>query len=292
MPNPIQINPEESPHARFSYELRRHRLDRGWTQLHLARMLTVSVSSVGMLETLKRRPDRRFADACDKIFRLDGVFHELWKRTRWDMAPEHFRDFLALEMQASALQTWDPLLIPGRFQIELYARRIFEDEPGITPEEVEQRLANRMQRQALLSRGTGPMIWSIIDEGALRRPMGDAGVMQEQLNWLTEVAAHPRVTIQVIPHTACSAVGLQAAFTIAELRGSPHSVYIESAPHGLTMGDRETVAAMVGRYDALRAAAFPQSLSLSLIKEVTAQWQSVARSGGSRPGLVVTGGSA
>jgi hypothetical protein len=112
----------------------------------------VSVSTVGMLETLRRKPDRRFADVCDRVFRQDGVFHELWKQTRWEMAPEHFRDFMELEAQASALQTWDPLLIPGLFQIESYARRIFEDEPGITPEVVEQRVAHRMQRQAMLGR--------------------------------------------------------------------------------------------------------------------------------------------
>ncbi|WP_424534802.1 helix-turn-helix domain-containing protein [Sphaerisporangium viridialbum] len=272
MPNQIEINPEESPQARFAYEVRERRLQAGWTQLQLARMLTVSVSTVGMLETLKRKPELRFAEGCDRAFKLDGVFYELWKRTRWDTAPEHFRDFLALEMQASALQSWDPLLIPGRFQIESYARQIFEDEPGITPELVEQRVGNRMQRQAMLTRENGPLIWSLIDEGALHRPMGDADVMREQLERLLEMATHPRVTIQIVPYAAWSAVGLQAAFTIAELRGTPYSVYIESAPHGLTVGDRETIAAMVGRYDALRAAAFPQNLSLGIIKEVMAQW--------------------
>ncbi|WP_373291512.1 Scr1 family TA system antitoxin-like transcriptional regulator [Sphaerisporangium melleum] len=38
---------------------------------------------------------------------------------------------------------------------------------------------------------------------------------------LLEVAAHPRVTIQVVPYTAWSAIGLQASFSIAELRGVP-----------------------------------------------------------------------
>ncbi|MEU8266665.1 helix-turn-helix transcriptional regulator [Sphaerisporangium sp. NPDC049002] len=272
MPNPIQINPDESPQARFAYELRERRLQSGWTQLKLARMLTVSVSTVGMLETLRRRPDRRFADACDKAFKLDGVFRELWKETRWESAPEHYRNFMELETQASALQCWDPLLIPGLFQIESYARRIFEDEPGITPELVERRVANRMQRQAILTREKSPLIWSLIDETALRRPMGEADMMCEQLGWLLEVAKNPRVTIQIVPCAAWSAVGLQAAFTIAELRGAPYSVYVESAPRGLTAGDRETVTALVGRYDSLRAAALPQNLSLGIIKEVMAQW--------------------
>lgn len=209
MPPPIQINPDESPQARFAFEVRRHRLRAGWTQLQLARILTVSPSTIGMLETLRRKPDRRFADACDKVFQLDGVFRELWKKTRWEEAPEHFRDFMALEAQASALRIWDPLLIPGLFQTESYARRIFEDEPGITPELVEQRVAARIQRQITLTRANGPMIWSVIDEGVLHRPMGDADLMREQLAWLLEMADRPRVTIQIVPYAAWSAVGLR-----------------------------------------------------------------------------------
>ncbi|MEO3813106.1 helix-turn-helix transcriptional regulator [Sphaerisporangium sp. B11E5] len=271
MPNPIEINPEESPLARFAYEVRRHRMKAGWTQRQLAHMLTVSTSAVGMLETVRRKPDRRFADACDKLFKLDGVFHELWKQTRWEMAPEHFRDFMEMEAQASALLTWDPLLIPGLFQTESYARRVFEDEPEITPELIEQRVAHRMQRQAMLGRERAPMVWSLIDEGALRRPMGDVNLMRAQLERLLEMAAHPRVTIQIIPYAAWSAVGLQTAFMIAELRGVAYSVYIESTPRGLTVGDRGTVTALVGRYHAVRAAALPKNLSLGIIKDVMTQ---------------------
>ncbi|GII60641.1 transcriptional regulator [Sphaerisporangium krabiense] len=272
MPQPIQINPDESPQARFAYELRRQRLRAGWTQLHLARMLTVSVSMVGMLETSRRRPDRRFAEACDKIFRLDGVFVELWKQTRWESAPEHFRDFAAAEAQASVLQVWDPLLIPGLFQVEPYARRIFEDEPGITAETVDQRVANRLQRQALLTSTKAPMVYSLIDEGVLHRPLGGADIMGEQLAWLLKMAELPRVTIQVVPYASWSTLGLQASFTVAEQRGAPHSAYVESAPRGLTIGNRETITELVGRFDALRAAALPQNLSLDIIKDVMAQW--------------------
>lgn len=272
MPNPIEVNPEESPLARFAYEVRRHRLAAGWTQRQLARVLTVSTSAVGMLETVRRKPDRHFADACDKVFKLDGVFHELWRQTRWEMAPEHFRDFMEVEAQASALRIWDPMLVPGLFQTEPYARRIFETEPGITSEVVEQRVCHRMQRQALLARDSGPMVWSVIDEGVLRRPMGDSGLMRDQMGRLLDVVKNPRVTIQVVPYSAWCAVGLQASFTIAELRGSPHSVYVESAPSGLTVGERATITTLVGRFDALRSAAFPQSLSLGIVEEVMAQW--------------------
>ncbi|MFB9247999.1 hypothetical protein ACFFWE_07150 [Sphaerisporangium melleum] len=49
-------------------------------------------------------------------------------------------------------------------------------------------------------------------------------------------------------------------------------MYVESAPRGLTVGDRETIAALVGRFDALRAAALPKNLSFGFIEEVMAQW--------------------
>jgi hypothetical protein len=115
------------------------------------------------------------------------------------------------------------------------------------------------------------MVWSLIDEGVLHRPMGDADLMREQLERLSEMAKHPRVTIQIVPYTAWSAVGLQTAFMIAELRGAVYSVYIESTPRGVTVGDRGTITALVGRYNALRAAALPKNLSLGIIKEVMTQ---------------------
>ena len=271
MPNPIEIDPEESPHHRFTFEMRRHRLREGWTQGQLARRLRMSPSKIGNIETSYRHADERLAQALDRVFGLNGFFHELWRDTR-PQAPEHYRDFAIAEQRADEVHSWNPLLIPGLFQIEPYARQIFRGEPAIRAEEVEERLRQRMRRQVILTRQDGPMVLSLIDEGVLHRPLGEADTMREQFAHLLEIAEHPRVTVQIVPYSARSTAGLQAAFSIAISRGSASTVYLESPPQGRTVGDREMISTLLRRFSVIRAGALSEPQSICKIKEVMDGW--------------------
>jgi transcriptional regulator with XRE-family HTH domain len=274
------IDPHESPRALFAFELRQYRRDANLSQKELARRIGFSSSMVAMIESMSRPPSQRFAELCDQVFGLDGTMARLYVATTWNKAPEHFRPWLEEEEDATALRSWDPLLIPGLLQTEAYARAIFEDEPGITRDEVDQRVGARMRRRTLLSRDDSPMVWVIIEEGTLRRPIGGPEVLGEQLSYLLEVTQHPRVTIQVVPYGARAACGLMGAFSIAERRGMPVALYIEAQPQGHTTDDRKMIATLLGRYDAIRAEALSPTLSLKLIREVIANgssWSSVAQ---------------
>jgi transcriptional regulator with XRE-family HTH domain len=274
MPHMTKINPEDSARARFAYELQRYRLLAKLTQGQLGRSIGFSGSLVGAIENLKRTPSDDFARRCDEVFDLDGVLEALHLEG-WPPpppVPDHFRDWTVEERRATALQTWDPLLVPGIFQIEPYAKRIFARAPGSTPEEVEERVLGRMQRKNILSQESPPMILSLIDEGVLRRPIGGAEVMRKQMEYLLEIAGHPRVTIQIVPYDAEAISGLLAGFVIAEQRGTPYTVYVDSVPDGRTMSDRNSIASLTARYNAIRAEAHPQSLSLKVIKEAVDKW--------------------
>ncbi|WP_214416361.1 helix-turn-helix domain-containing protein [Sphaerisporangium fuscum] len=269
-----KINPEDSARARFAYELQRHRILAGLTQGQLGSRIGFSGSLIGAVENLKRTPSDDFAKRCDQALGLDGGLTTLHLQG-WPPpppVPAHFRDWTMEERRATALQMWDPMLIPGIFQIEPYARRIFERAPGITPDEVEQRLVGRMRRKELLSLENPPMVLSLIDEGVLRRMIGGREVMRRQLEYLLEIAQHPKVTIQIVPFDAEVVPGLLSAFVIAELRGNPSAVYVDSIPEGRTMSDRNAIAALTARYDAIRTEAYPQSLSLKVIKESADKW--------------------
>ncbi|MGW4639883.1 helix-turn-helix domain-containing protein [Sphaerisporangium sp. NPDC004334] len=269
-----KINPGESARARFAYELQRHRILAGLTQGQLGRRVGFSGSLVGAVENLKRTPSEDFAKRCDQAFGLEGEFEALYLEG-WPPPPpvaDHFRDFTFEERRATAIQTWDPLLVPGIFQTEPYARRIFCRAPDSTPEIVEERVAGRMQRKSILSQENPPLVLSLMDEGVLRRPIGGKEVMRDQMLHLLEMAEHPRVTIQIVPFDAEAIPGLLAGFVIAEQRGTPYTVYVDSVPDGRTMTDRNAIASLTARYDAIRAEAFPQSLSLKVIKEAVDKW--------------------
>lgn len=274
MPQPVELDPDGSPLARFGFEVRNRRLAAGLTQKQLARQVHFSTSMVGMVERAERKPEMVFAQRCDEIFDLDGVLTELWLTAdRWkDAAAPWFRHGLEAEQEATAIHTWDPLLVFGLIQTEAYARHVLAGEPGITPELLEQRVATRLQRKSILSKADPPAVWALIDEGVLRRPIGGPRVMREQMEYLLEIAEHPRVTIQILPYTAQSTCGLMSAFVITELAGHWTTVWAESSIQGAVTDAPEIVRGISARYDALRAEALPRHMSLRIIDRERDTW--------------------
>ncbi|MEO3811214.1 helix-turn-helix transcriptional regulator [Sphaerisporangium sp. B11E5] len=267
-----EINPHESPRHLFAFELRRYRQAAGLTQRQLAERMGYSDALVALVETMKRTPSERFAELADQALRLDGVMVRLQAATTWQQqAPEYLRPWLEEEADAMSLRTWEPLIIPGLLQTESYAREILGTWPGITSEELETRLTSRMRRQAILTKDKPPLTSVVIDEAVIRRRIGDAQVMREQLELVIEMARHPHLTLQVVPSDAGAHCGLSGGFIIAERNGSAYAAYTDSQPVGRTLDDRRTIAQLSARYDAIRAEALPARQSVRLIQEVVNQ---------------------
>ncbi|WP_184882990.1 helix-turn-helix domain-containing protein [Sphaerisporangium siamense] len=266
-----EIDPHESPRALFAFELRRHRTSAHLTQRQLAQRIGFSESMVAMVESMKRVPTERFAQLCDEALGLDGAMARLFMATKWQTAPEYFRPWLEEEQDATGLRSWEPNLIPGLLQTEPYAREMFATAPGITTEEVEERLAGRMRRQSILNRDKPPMIGIVMDEAVLHRRIGGAEVMRAQLQFMLEVAQHPKVTLQIVPYEAEAHCGLIGGFIIAEKNGAPYAAYADAQPVGRTLDDREVITQLAARYDVIRAEALPFKQSVKLIKEVVNQ---------------------
>ncbi|MEO3814121.1 helix-turn-helix transcriptional regulator [Sphaerisporangium sp. B11E5] len=266
-----EIDPNESPRAFFAYELRRQRELAGLTQRQLAARMGFSDSLVNLVELAKRAPTERFAELCDRALGIEGTMVRLYGATRWKQAPEHFRPWLEEEQDATGLRAWEPTIVPGLLQTEAYAREILASSPGTTEEQLEERLAGRMQRRSILNRECPPAVNVVIDEAVIRRTIGGPAVMAEQLEFLLEMARHPDVTIQVVPFSPQAHCGLVGGFIIAERNGSPYAAYAEAQPYGRTVDDRSTIARLVRRYDAIRAEAVPFKQSLLLIEEAVHQ---------------------
>ncbi len=86
-----------------------------------------------------------------------------------------------------------------------------------------------MKRQELLTAANPPRIWAIVDEAALRRPVGGRNVMREQLRHLIELAHLPGLTLQVVPFSVGAHDGAGGSFTILRFgeQDVPDIVYIE-----------------------------------------------------------------
>ncbi len=269
----LRRDPDRSGLALFAEELRAARDRAGLSRDELAERLNYSGSLVGMVEAMKRVPQADFAVRCDEVFGTTGTFTRMQRNLRALPFTQSFRPFAAYEEVASSLRTFEHTLVPGLLQTEAYARAVLATVPNIAAGDLDERVAARLARQAILDRDDPPLLWAVLDEAVLHRPIGDdAKVMREQLFHLAEMAARRNVTIEVIPYSAGGHIGLLGAFVIAEFGGAPSVVYLETAADGQTLEDAPAVAGVVLHFDTLRSEALPRRVSRQLIMKVADEW--------------------
>lgn len=181
-----------------------------------------------------------------------------WQRFH-DILPDWFSAYVALEAAASLIRVYEPAFVPGLLQTTGYARTVMETGPlGQTrPAEVERHLALRMQRQALLTRPGAPRFWAVLDETVLRRHVGSAEVMREQIDHLLDVGRRRNVTLQIAEFAAghhSGAHGPVALFRFDEGE-LPDMVYVEYLTGAVYIDERNEVASHHAVLDEIAAQA-------------------------------------
>jgi transcriptional regulator with XRE-family HTH domain len=194
-----------------------------------------------------------------------------WWASYEDVVANWFEAYLGLEEAASLIRTFELQFVHGLFQTEDYARAVTV--LGHNPEhaeEIDRRVALRMQRKALLTRQDPPPVWTIMDEAVLRRPVGSPKVMRGQIEHLIDVARLPQVTIQVVPfqHGGHAAAG--GSFTILRFAAMDLSdvVYIEQLTGALYLDKRDDVDHYMGVMNRLSVEALTPPRSLEFLKEI------------------------
>ncbi|MEU9887472.1 helix-turn-helix transcriptional regulator [Sphaerisporangium sp. NPDC051011] len=270
---PQTTNPESSPAARFGYELRRLRMEVRMTQSQLGRKLGYTGAAMGAIERGLRLPQQReLVEQCDEALGVNGTLIQVWEQCRMDGNQRWFYPWLEVEQQAVTLRAWQPTLVLGLLQTEDYARAVFRGEPGSTNDQIDKSVAARLERQTLLEGENPPMLWAVLDEGVLQRPVGGPTVMRGQLAHLLDLAERPRITIQIVPVTAACTAGLGGGFFLAQLRDGREVAYLESAGRGQVVAQTKEVRGIQARYEAVRASALPREGSLKMIKEGMERW--------------------
>ena len=156
---------------------------------------------------------------------------------------------------------------PGLLQTEEYARAILSARPDGNLDDLDEQVAARLARQAILNRTGAPQLWCVLDEGVLHRAIGGRKVMRSQLYRLAEVAEHPKTTIQVICSSGAHAALLDG-FIIADLESKPPVAYLETAAEGQVTDSSSAVGRVALRFDRLRAQAESWAASRDLIGKV------------------------
>ncbi|GGM69045.1 transcriptional regulator [Longimycelium tulufanense] len=148
--------------------------------------------------------------------------------------PTLWRSLIEFEARACHLRCYEAMFVPGLLQTADYARAVLRGINGaLSDRQLDTLVASRMARQAVLSRTDAPILVTLLDEGALRRPVGGEEVMSRQLRYLLEAAQRPNVLLRVVPLAAGAYAGFRGPFMILEFEGEPDLVYVENQSTGL-----------------------------------------------------------
>jgi hypothetical protein len=134
---------------------------------------------------------------------------------------------------------------------------------------IDEAVAERLARQAILDRDRPPYLGVLIDESVLYRPVGGPAVMRDQLEHLLDMSERPRISIQVVPTGVGANVGLRGAFVILSFPDDTRGmVFFENPDDGEASRDIKRLAKVAVTYDVLRDNALTVSDSRDFIRKV------------------------
>jgi hypothetical protein len=224
-------------------KLRRLRTDMGLTREEAAEAIRASEWKIHRLENgqvgFKERDlvdllERYGVTDPDEVQELLDLAREAnipgWWQRYGDVLPQWFRSYVDLESAAALIRTYEGQYVPGLLQTDDYMRAVVQgahlDESS---EEVGRRVRLRMARQTVLTREHPPRLWAVVDEAALRRPVGGPGVMKGQLERLIDAALLPNVTLQMLPLEVGAHPAMVGSFSVLRFPDQelPDVVYLE-----------------------------------------------------------------
>jgi transcriptional regulator with XRE-family HTH domain len=172
-----------------------------------------------------------------------------------------------LESTANVIEQYDHFYVPGILQTEAYAKCVIHAvEPNTTLEGIERQAELRLGRiDRVFSGDDQPHVSLIIEEMALRRHVGSADVMREQLRRLLDPPAGCEVRVIPFEAGAHPGVGSFTVFTFDEAFLSPVA-YVDGVARGQVLFDEDDdVHTLQHIYAQLRKLALNQVTSSELI---------------------------
>ena len=258
-------------------QLRRLREAKGITAQEAARAIRGSESKISRIE-LGRNAVREvdIADLLSLYGLTDTAEREQllslasqanqpgWWHRYQDVLPTWFQAYIGLEESAQSIRTYDAQFVPGLLQTEDYAAAVLA--LGDYPlDEAERLVVLLKERQRRFAAG-GIRLWAIIDEVALRRPVGGPGVLRGQLEHLHNACRQPSLTLQVTPFPVVSHAA-PGSFSILRFADAdmPDMVYAEQLTSATYIDKRAEVERYLLAMERLSVMSASPADSLDLI---------------------------
>ncbi|MFD4600752.1 Scr1 family TA system antitoxin-like transcriptional regulator [Streptomyces sp. NPDC058464] len=269
--NRRELDPDSSPQAAFGARLRSSREARGWTQETLAEQMGYSSTHISAVETGRKLSTLPFSTSADKALGTGDTFERAWRTMRHAGLLEGFPQFVEQEAQAAEIRLYEVGVMPGLLQTPEYAAALAQSavkRGAITGEQAEERVALVAERQAALVRTPPPLIFAVLDESCLRRPIGEPAVMGAQLERLQEFADLPHTHLQVAPFAMGARRPFNLPVYILTMPDRSLMSYAESAQRGHLERESSFVLPMLTAYHQLQAEAPSQADSVAMIDDL------------------------
>lgn len=268
-------------HRRVSTELRELRLKRGLSCRDVSEAIGVSESKISRMETGERglyaddvaavlgflRAPLQLRQELVALVR-DGQTRN-WHEIQPTNLPGNWSNLIRFESEATALHSYEPVLIPGLAQTPEYSRILLSGLlDDVSEQELEALVATRMSRQVVLGRTA---VHLMVEEVALRRHFGDPGMLRDQLSHLRALGQRRRVTLQVVPFSAPVHPGLDGSFTILDFADQTSLIYQEGRYASSFLEEDRHIESAKFVWAAIKAVAKSPEESIQFIVSVEAE---------------------
>ncbi|MCX4724023.1 helix-turn-helix domain-containing protein [Streptomyces sp. NPDC090052] len=243
----------QEPRQRFAEELRKLRAERGVSLRQLGERVGWDYSLFGKMEKGETLGGPEVAQALDHYFGTQGMLLVLWELAMRDRTQfrERYRQYMALESDATSLWHFAVGLLPGLLQTEAYAREVLAA-GRLLGEEIEKQVQARLTRRELLDGDSAPQFRSILSETVLRTPLRNRAAWREQLEDLVEMSQRPRVALQVLLHSAGPHSLAHTDVMFLRVPEGRTVAYVEGASKGELIEGTAPVEELQQMYDSVR----------------------------------------
>ncbi|MER5210459.1 helix-turn-helix transcriptional regulator [Streptomyces sp. NPDC002838] len=252
--------------------LRQKRETAGLTQQQLADRAIMTRSHIAHIEAGRRVPSKEDARRLDRVLGTGNVLSSFLPQD--DVATaDYFEAVRVLEQQAVMIREYASAYFPGILQTKRYARAVLGAAfPPVSEEERDRRVVTRLERAKILEDPVTPVVWVLLDEAVLRRPVGGADVMAEQIMHIVRIAETGRIRVHLMPFDVGLHPLMSSMLTLMWFEDQPPLAYGEGERMGRLHDSPSVVRELQTRYELALSDALPLKESLALLRAAAKEY--------------------
>lgn len=224
-------------------------------------------SHISHIEAGRRVPSKDDARRLDQALDTGNVLSSFLPKSDDRAVADHFEAAHAFEQQATMIREFALSYVPGILQTERYAHAVLRvGFPPLSDEERDRAVVTRLERSEILADPVTPVVWALLDEAVIRRPVGGPKVMAEQITHIVRLTEAERIRVHVMPFGLGAHPLLQSMLTLMWFEDQPPVAYVEGLRTGKVHDAPDMVERFQGAYDLALGDALPLKESLALLR--------------------------